>query len=186
MRRHLPNLVTGLRGLLVAPLFYSVAAGHRWFSLTLVGLALASDAFDGALARRLGASSPEGALFDCFTDFLVVLAAFAGFTVLGLYDAWLLGFIVLMFTQFAYTSLRGVLVYDPFGKAYGFTVLLTVGATLLLGYGPVQAVAPVFLVSFGLLSVATRWRCILGGGEGLRSIRISSTVIHEDSPDQQA
>ena len=90
-------------------------------------LAIITDALDGYSARKLGVSSDYGAYFDITADFILVLAAFLTFIIIGIYPYWLLILIILVFLQFILTSKLNVLVYDPVGKYYGaflFAVIL--------------------------------------------------------------
>ncbi len=58
------------------------AMGRERFFLWLAIAALLSDVLDGALARRLGASSETGRLLDSWADLLIALVSFAGATLL--------------------------------------------------------------------------------------------------------
>lgn len=153
-RDSLPHLVTAVRGASVPLLFHSVVSGRHALALALLAVAVLSDVLDGFLARRLGVASAGGAVFDVFTDFLVVLGAFLGFVVLGVYPSWLAGFIVLMFAQFAATLLGGDLVYDPVGKYYGFATMTCAAVTLV---SPVACeFTPLILLSVGSVSLFSR------------------------------
>src|SRR5688572_32895119 len=56
--------------------------GRERYFLWLAIAALLSDVLDGALARRLGASSETGRLLDSWADLLIALVSFAGATLL--------------------------------------------------------------------------------------------------------
>ncbi len=58
MRKQLPNLLSLLRIVVLAPLMMALAwtTGSRVWFLALFGAALVTDALDGFLARRLGSS----------------------------------------------------------------------------------------------------------------------------------
>jgi CDP-diacylglycerol--glycerol-3-phosphate 3-phosphatidyltransferase len=58
------------------------AMGRERFFLWLAIAAMLSDVLDGALARRLGASSETGRLLDSWADLLIALVSFAGATLL--------------------------------------------------------------------------------------------------------
>lgn len=71
--RHLPNLVTWLRILLV-PVFLAFAiTGHPWAFLVTVAAGFLSDLLDGLLARALGQTSEFGAKLDSLADFTFYL-----------------------------------------------------------------------------------------------------------------
>jgi len=82
-RRDLPNLITGLRILLVAPLAWALLSGHFAAALTLFVLAGASDGIDGYLARRFGWQSRLGALLDPLADKLLLVATYLALGWLG-------------------------------------------------------------------------------------------------------
>ena len=80
--RSIPTALTVFR-LLSAPVLMVLAyMGRERFFLWLVIAALLSDVLDGALARRLGASSETGRLLDSWADLLIALVSFAGATLL--------------------------------------------------------------------------------------------------------
>ncbi len=68
-RLNAPNLVSAFRIACVPALLWLAADGAMNAVLVLFGLALASDAVDGALARRLGQETAFGARLDQWADF---------------------------------------------------------------------------------------------------------------------
>jgi cardiolipin synthase len=79
MLHHLPNLLTGSRLLLAAPLgYFLLHQDYRW-ALAVVCIAGATDALDGFIARRLGALSRLGAALDPVADKVLVTVAFLCF-----------------------------------------------------------------------------------------------------------
>lgn len=76
----LPNLLSFARIPLAAGF---LAAQTPTMRLTLLGMASASDLLDGWVARRMGRTSPYGALIDPIADKTFMLAAFTAFL---LYD----------------------------------------------------------------------------------------------------
>ena len=85
----LPNLITALRMLLVLPAAWLLWLGRYPEALVVVGVAGASDALDGELARRFGWRSAFGSMMDPIADKLLVLVVFAIFTVQGHIPLWL-------------------------------------------------------------------------------------------------
>jgi CDP-diacylglycerol--glycerol-3-phosphate 3-phosphatidyltransferase len=80
--RSIPTALTVFR-LLSAPVLMVLAyLGRERYFLWLAIAALMSDVLDGALARRLGASSETGRLLDSWADLLIALVSFAGATLL--------------------------------------------------------------------------------------------------------
>ena len=76
------NLVTLLRGLLIAPIFALLLAAHHSAALALYVLAASTDVVDGWLARRFGQASEYGAQLDAIVDNIFSLSIF-GFLVLA-------------------------------------------------------------------------------------------------------
>lgn len=75
-RRDLPNLITALRILLVAPFAWALLNGVYGFALFLFALAGASDGLDGYLARHYGWHSALGAVLDPLADKLLLVTAY--------------------------------------------------------------------------------------------------------------
>ena len=90
MWRHLPNLFTIVRLLLVLPAYWLIGAREHSAALAIVAAAGASDALDGFLAKRFGWQSRLGALLDPLADKLLLLACFLGLATTGVLPAWLL------------------------------------------------------------------------------------------------
>jgi phosphatidylglycerophosphate synthase len=77
-----PNLVSGTRiALMPAVLAVAIAGSRRWFVI-LVVTALATDALDGYLARRLNAFTEFGRKLDSAADYLVLVTGLAGIALL--------------------------------------------------------------------------------------------------------
>ena len=80
--RSIPLALTIFRICSAPVLILLAALGEgRWF-LILAVLATSSDMLDGALARRIGASSETGRVLDSWADLLIALSAFVGATIL--------------------------------------------------------------------------------------------------------
>lgn len=86
----LPNLITSLRMLLVVPAGWLLWQGRYPEALVVVGVAGASDALDGELARRFSWRSTFGSMLDPIADKLLVLVVFVIFTIQGHIPVWLL------------------------------------------------------------------------------------------------
>jgi phosphatidylglycerophosphate synthase len=76
MRKQLPNLLSLLRIVVLAPVMVALAwaTGSRPWFLALFGAALVTDALDGFLARRLGAESDLGRRLDSWGDYVMTAA----------------------------------------------------------------------------------------------------------------
>lgn len=78
--RQIPNTITGLRILLVAPLAWLMAEQRYGEALALFVLAGASDGLDGYLAKHYGWTTRLGSILDPLADKLLLTA---GFLILG-------------------------------------------------------------------------------------------------------
>lgn len=87
-----PNLLTAAR-LPIAPLaVVFLLIGEPWALLVTAGLALAlelTDLADGWLARKYGAVTSFGKLFDPFSDAFCRYTLFLGFFAVGIADLWM-------------------------------------------------------------------------------------------------
>lgn len=71
----IPQLLTGSRLALGAAALIAAVDGNLYLAATLISLGAVTDGLDGFAARRLGVTSPFGALFDYFADYLCYVVA---------------------------------------------------------------------------------------------------------------
>lgn len=88
--RHVPNLITALRILLVVPIALALLQGELMTSIALFGVAAVSDAADGFLAKRFGWQSQIGSILDPAADKLLLATVFVVLAVLHWVPAWLM------------------------------------------------------------------------------------------------
>lgn len=101
------DLLTSLRLLLIAPLAAAMADPAlmpSWLVLGLLLLAIATDYFDGRVARARGRASPRGQFYDHTTDFLFVTINLAALAFAGLISFLLPLLIILAFGQYVIDS----------------------------------------------------------------------------------
>jgi len=101
------NALTAVRLALVIPVAAALARPELLAPgvvALLLGLAIASDYFDGPLARRMGKASARGMLFDHSTDCLFVTGGLAGAAVAGAITPILPALIPLAFGQYVVDS----------------------------------------------------------------------------------
>lgn len=87
--RHLPNALTALRMLMVAPLAWLIQEGHYDGALLVAACAGATDALDGLLAKHYGWQSWLGGVLDPIADKLMLLACFLSLGLIGAHPFWL-------------------------------------------------------------------------------------------------
>jgi phosphatidylglycerophosphate synthase len=98
------HLLTGVRLLIVIPAALAFAGSAELLPAILVAVAIATDYWDGILARRLGTASPAGRLFDHSTDFLFVTGGLSGASAAGVVPVVLPLLIAIAFTQYVIDS----------------------------------------------------------------------------------
>ena len=94
MLRHLPNLITALRILLVVPLCWLIDTARYDGALVIAAIAGLSDAVDGFLAKRYGWQSWLGGILDPIADKLLLMAAFLWLAFAGDVPAWLAALVI--------------------------------------------------------------------------------------------
>lgn len=94
MWRHLPNALTGLRMLLVAPLAWLILNGRYDVALVVAAAAGLSDALDGFLAKHFGWQSWLGGILDPIADKLLLVACFVSLGLVGAHPEWLTWLVV--------------------------------------------------------------------------------------------
>lgn len=92
--RHLPNALTALRIVLVAPLTASILLGHYPAALLIAAFAGASDALDGWLAKHFGWQSWIGGVLDPIADKLMLIGCFVALGHVDAHPAWLTALVV--------------------------------------------------------------------------------------------
>jgi cardiolipin synthase len=95
MLRHLPNLITALRMLLVVPLCWLIADARYGGALVVAAIAGLSDAVDGFLAKRYGWQTWLGGVIDPIADKLLLMAAFLWLAFTGDMPVWLAALVIL-------------------------------------------------------------------------------------------
>lgn len=93
--RHIPNLITGLRILLVAPFLWALLEEHYSVALVLFVIAGVSDALDGFLAKYFGWTSELGGLLDPIADKLLLMGAILALGWLNELPGWLVALVIL-------------------------------------------------------------------------------------------
>ncbi len=88
--RQIPNAISALRILLVAPIAVALAEHRLAIAIALFGVAAASDAADGFLAKRYGWQSELGAVLDPAADKLLLGTVLITLSFLKLVPMWLM------------------------------------------------------------------------------------------------
>jgi len=87
--RHIPNVISAIRILLVAPIAVALADRQLVTTIVLFGVAALSDVADGFLAKRYGWQSELGAVLDPAADKLLLVTLFITLAYMKLVPFWL-------------------------------------------------------------------------------------------------
>jgi CDP-diacylglycerol---glycerol-3-phosphate 3-phosphatidyltransferase len=79
---------------LIVALFSIDFPGHDYWATALLAVAMATDWFDGWIARRSGRSSAMGSLLDPVADKILILAALIVLVDRGVFPGWMVALIV--------------------------------------------------------------------------------------------
>jgi cardiolipin synthase len=88
--RQIPNIISAIRILLVAPIAVALANHQLPTTIVLFGVAALSDAADGYLAKRYGWQSELGAVLDPAADKLLMATVFITLAYMKLVPLWLM------------------------------------------------------------------------------------------------
>ncbi len=92
--RHLPNVITIGRILLVGPTVWAILRQRFDLALVLFFIAGVSDGIDGFLAKHFGWTSRLGSLLDPLADKLLMVSSYAACAWTGLLPLWLAALVV--------------------------------------------------------------------------------------------
>lgn len=93
--RDIPNIITGLRILLVAPFLWLLLKESYGAALLLFVIGGVSDALDGFLAKYYGWTSELGGLLDPIADKLLLMGAILALGWLNELPGWLVALVIL-------------------------------------------------------------------------------------------
>jgi phosphatidylglycerophosphate synthase len=155
-----PALISFLRIVALPFFYYCYIIENTVGCLLVLVFCVATDYFDGFLARKLAVTSNFGGYFDATTDFIFTSGTFTIFTITGVYPVWLPLLIALSFTQFIVTSQLSKKVYDPIGRYIGSALYIGIALTLLYPMQMVFDFVQYAFIVFFLASLASRIVCL--------------------------
>lgn len=145
--RHIPNLITVLRILLVGPIVWALLEERYQLAIGLFLVAGVSDAVDGFLAKQFDWSSRLGGILDALADKFLLVSTFLALWWLGMFPGWFVFLIlardvVIVSGGIAYRTRVGI--FDPaptlISKLNTFLqILLAALGVLHLGISPLPA-----------------------------------------------
>ncbi|MEM8815249.1 MAG: CDP-alcohol phosphatidyltransferase family protein [Pseudomonadota bacterium] len=133
----LPNAITGVRILLIAPVLLLILSAEYGLALLLFIVAGFSDGLDGYLAKRYGWHTRLGALLDPVADKLLIAGLFLTLTSVGHIPLWLTVTVIsrdliILGGATAYNFLIGPVPGEPTMISKLNTALMLLFVTLLL------------------------------------------------------
>lgn len=153
--RNIPNLLTGIRLLLVPILVYLLYIREFSSSLYLIIFMGLSDAIDGFLAKRLNCISRIGGFFDPICDKLMLIGATVTLAYIGLLPVWLVWLIIVRDLIIVVGGIAYYFYIEEFraapsllSKANTFFQLLL---TVIVIYGQIGAVPQQWI--YGLINI---------------------------------
>lgn len=87
--RHIPNMISGLRIVLVGPVVWALLTHRFELAIWLFLVAGISDGVDGFLAKRFGWTSRVGGILDALADKFLLVSTFLALWWLGVFPGWL-------------------------------------------------------------------------------------------------
>lgn len=128
--KHIPNLLTILRIILVIPCALFLLYDHYKAAIGIFLIAAVTDGFDGLIARKLSCQSSLGAILDPIADKVLVVALFSVMTIKGFIPSWfallvIVRELILLSGAAFYRCLFGPIIFIP-------TMLSKINTCLLL------------------------------------------------------
>ena len=165
MLRHIPNLLTLSRLILVPVVLRAIWVQDFGWALLWSAIAGVTDALDGFLARRLHAPSRIGAYLDPVADKLLLSGSYLVFGLRGLIPLWITAIVfgrdllILTFAglAFLFTNSRD---FPPtiWGK---LSTIIQIGTVLtVLVSGLLQWGRPLVFFALACVVVATSWSAV--------------------------
>lgn len=93
-REAIPNLLSGFRILLIAPVLWTLLQQRYLPATVLIALAVFTDGLDGFLARRYNWHSRIGGILDPVADKLLFASVFLTLGYLGHIELWLMALVI--------------------------------------------------------------------------------------------
>ena len=165
--RHIPNLISILRILLVGPLAFCLLSKNYTVALGVFVLAGFSDALDGYLARRFHWTSHLGSLLDPMGDKLLMITTYLILGMQALIPMWLvlvviLRDIIIVSGSLLYRLLVGEVEIEPIISSkinMVLQVLLIFALLLSLSLYPLPEIWLQILMGLVLMSTLTSGSC---------------------------
>tara|TARA_B100000674_G_scaffold441978_1_gene406030 strand:+ start:152 stop:727 length:576 start_codon:yes stop_codon:yes gene_type:complete len=94
-KKQIPNLITGLRVILVLPIVWALLTSKFELAILLFIIAGVSDGVDGYLAKRFDWSSRIGGILDALADKFLLTSTFLCLWLLNVFSGWFVIWVLL-------------------------------------------------------------------------------------------
>ena len=137
MFKHLPNILTIIRFLLIPLILYFIFTGNYLFAFVFFTVSGITDIADGCIARKFNLISNFGKLMDPLADKLTQISVLAALVIVKIIPVWILAIVLLKeFTRVVGASFlygQDVVVYSRwYGKLATVLFYLAIVVSLLL------------------------------------------------------
>ncbi|CDH47606.1 CDP-alcohol phosphatidyltransferase family protein [Candidatus Contendibacter odensensis] len=159
----IPNLITSLRILLVAPFLWLLLQERYGAALLLFVIAGISDALDGFLAKYYGWTSELGGLLDPIADKLLLMGAILALGWLDELPGWLVMLVILRDLMILGGAVAYHLLIERFQAAplmiskLNTLIQLTLVCTIIIHYGLIALPAWLLIGLIYLTALTTLW-----------------------------
>lgn len=95
MLKYIPNILTLLRLILIAPIVVAISTEHFIIAIIFLALSGLTDVLDGAIARKFNLITDFGKLIDPFADKTTQIAILVTLAVKNILPFWILAIVVI-------------------------------------------------------------------------------------------
>lgn len=161
--RDIPNLITGLRIVLVAPFLWLLLEARYGAALILFAIAGFSDALDGFLAKHYGWTSELGGILDPIADKLLLLGAILSLGWLNELPSWLVVLILVRDVLIVGGAISYHFLIAPFQAAplmiskLNTLMQLSLVLAVIANHGIMPLPAQLLAILIGLAALTTVW-----------------------------
>ena len=136
MLKHVPNILSFCRILLIPVIVFSIASGNYFMALIIFTISSLTDIVDGYIARNFDAVTNVGKLLDPLSDKLTQISLIASLVWADVISGWIL--MVLLIKEFimisgaAFLYGKSVVVYSKwYGKLATVLIYISIAVSLL-------------------------------------------------------
>ncbi|MCX7879626.1 MAG: CDP-alcohol phosphatidyltransferase family protein [Ignavibacteria bacterium] len=155
----LPNILSFIRLLLVAPVFFLLLSKHKILAVVLIFIAWITDLLDGYFARKFNLSSNLGKTLDPLADKLLVLAIAVALLVSKIISLETMlvvisrDFIILLAGLYTSIKYKHILQSNYVGKISAFLIATILVVLLVFENNPYKNLFEILIIIIALVSL---------------------------------